>query len=216
MNPTTFSKKFLAALALPLLAAPVHAGILYTSGVVNTEIPDDDDTGLTSTLSVPVGETGWSGDLYIYLQHDSEMSVLLNRPGSSSTNPFGYNDSQPITLTLTDTGANGDLHTYRASESVALTGPLTGSWQPDGRSSDPATVVTSDLRNAMLDQFHNLNSTGNWTLFVADLAGGGRYQLDSWSVAIAPVPEPATTAVTAGLLLGGWAAWRRRGQKAQK
>jgi subtilisin-like proprotein convertase family protein len=229
------SPKFALALLFSLLGSASQAGVIITSGAINTAIPDDSATGLTSTLnvtelflvssvtvnlnlSVPVGQTGWSGDLYVYLQHDSGLSVLLNRPGRTSDAPFGYGDSQPISITVSDAGANGDLHTYRPEAATALTGTLSGSWQPDGRASDPDAVLTSSPRSATLSQFNGLNSAGTWTLFVADLSGGGRYQLDSWALQLQAVPEPGEYALIAGLTLGIFACWRspRRSGEAQR
>ncbi|HTH47808.1 MAG TPA: PEP-CTERM sorting domain-containing protein [Candidatus Limnocylindria bacterium] len=228
---TTASPSWRTALLLALCLAPaVSAAVFYTSGTLDLPVPDDTDTGLVRTLevadsftvasltvslnlSVPAGEIGWAGDLYAYLQHDTGFSVLLNRPGRTAGSPFGYADGQSLTISLRDDATNGDLHTYRtALGGGALTGPLTGAWQPDGRTTDPASAVTGDPRTALLSQFDGVNSAGTWTLFLADLSGGGRYQLNDWSLNLegSPVPEPAVTVVTTSFLLTAWSLLRRR------
>ena len=44
--------------------------------------------------------------------------------------------------------------------------PLTGTWQPDGRITDPDLVDIADPRTAMLGSFQGLDASGAWTLFV--------------------------------------------------
>ncbi|HTH47807.1 MAG TPA: PEP-CTERM sorting domain-containing protein [Candidatus Limnocylindria bacterium] len=212
------------------LAASAQAGVVITSGTLDTPIPDDTSTGLalplnvvdsgtvtsvtvSLNLSVPSGQTGWFGDLYAYVQHGAAISVLLARPGATDSNPFGYDDNQTVSVTFADNAANGDIHTYRTtlngSESSPLTGPLTGSWAPDGRTTDPATTVAADPRMAPLSGLNGAQATGTWTLFLADLSGGNRYQINNWGMTITTVPEPGWAMGTAGLLLGCWALRRR-------
>jgi subtilisin-like proprotein convertase family protein len=213
-----------AALTVSAAAAAV---VEFDSGPVNQWIPDDSATGIASTinvsevgvvaavsvrfeLSVPANQTGWLGDLYAYLRHDDGFAVLLNRLGRTSVNPFGYGDSQAVNLTFADSAVNGDIHGYRAaaplSASGSLVGPLLGSWAPDGRAADPAVVLDTTPRTALLGGFAGHSLTGNWTLFVADLSSGGQHRLDGWALEFelqpSPVPEPATgTAVMFTVLL---------------
>lgn len=224
-----------------LLAAPLvtRAAVAIGSGPLNALIPDQSNTGVAYTLtvpdsfpisavsvslslSVPAGSTGWFGDLYAYLQHDSGLAVLLNRPGRDFGSLAGYDDSQNVAVTFDDAAANGDIHNYRfalfGDETTPLTGGLTGLWQPDGRAVDPAVTVSSDLPTAMLSQFSGLNSGGVWTLFIADLSGGGEFQLDGWNLqldgTVPPTPGvPEASTWAAGVLLSAAMAvalWRRR------
>ncbi len=212
---------------------PAAAAVVVSSGALNLAIPDDGGPGLVHTLQVntpgavaavtvslqvtPLGSGAWTGDLYAYLRHDTGLAVLLNRSGRSATQPFGYGDGQSLALTLSDDAANGDLHSYRLTltgdEATALSAPLTGSWQPSGRLTDPAVVGAGDARTAMLGSFTGLEVAGGWSLFVADLVEGGQFRLDSWGVEITPVtpvPEPAMAAVAGAAGLLAWAAGRRR------
>ena len=185
------------------------------------EIPDGDFSGLSDTHELPpagkaiqsivvnlvlspMGDGGFAGDLYATLAHEGVgYSVLLNRPGRNKDRPAGYSDNVPIELSLRD-GAPTDVHRYRLTltgdESLSLAEALSGPWQPDGRAFDPFEVVSSDARTAMLGSFAGANPGGSWTRFVADVSAGGQYRLESWSLAIALVPEPSAATL---LLLGG-------------
>ena len=155
------------------------------------------------SLTVSLDISGeFNGDLYAYLRHDSGFSVLLNRPGRSAETPSGYGDSG-LTITLSDSALNGDIHNYRDVITPTAGSALTGVWQPDSRNVDPSVVLDSSARTAPLSGFAGLNASGDWTLFVADLQSGGTSTLNSWSMEIVPVPEPHGYAlvVGAGLLV---------------
>lgn len=233
------SLRFLPLPGLVLLAINAGAApVSISSGPLNAPIPDQSNTGIAYTLtvpesliltsvslslnlSVPAGSFGWFGDLYAYVQHDSGFSVLLNRPGRDTGNIAGYDDGQAINVTFADGAANGDLHTYRTAlngdENTGLTSALTGLWQPDGRAVDPAVTVASDLRTATLAQFNGLNSAGVWTLFLADLSSEAVYQIDDWSLQLegyeephSDVPEGSTCAAGLALAAAGLLTWLRR------
>jgi subtilisin-like proprotein convertase family protein len=176
---------------------------------VNQAIPDGLLSGLsdTRTLSLPgmvsitdvqVSLTisgGFNGDYYAYLTHGTGFSVLLNRPGRTTTNPLGYADSG-LDVTFSDLAAD-DVHLY---QDVVGPGVLTGLWAPDGRNVHPATSLDTSPRTAFLTAFNGLDPNGSWTLFVADVDGGAQGQWISWGLQISAVPEPATISLT---LLGG-------------
>jgi subtilisin-like proprotein convertase family protein len=204
---------------------------------VNQAIPDGNFSGLANTQTLPasfapiqsvavtvvltpLGEGGFMGDLYATLAHDGGgYSVLLNRPGKQPGRAFGYSDDVTVSVTLADDAA-ADIHQYRltltGNEFLPLTSALTGRWLPDGRNTDPLLVSTSDLRDATLASFNGANQAGNWTLFVADVSGGGEYQLDSWSLAVTVIPEPG--GVLGALALGalGWVILQRRGERRRR
>ena len=220
-------------LSLAGVTITAQAGVIIASDAPGSVIADDSNTGLISTLhvteaetvssvtvslnlSVPDGQTGWFGDLYAYVQHGSDIAVLLNRPGRTDVTPYGYADGQSAALTFADGAASGDIHNYRVTlfgnPSTPLTGTLGGTWAPDGRVADPDTVTATSPRSAPLSQLAGGSSVGNWTLFIADLSGGGKYRLDNWSLTLntyTPVPEPTSTAVITALGLGSWLLFRR-------
>lgn len=215
-NQSTFMK---SALFIVIAAAPLatlsHAAATFTNTFhVSTAIPDNNDTGYVSRQTIEPGSGGnpaapeisfitgvtvdltftggWNGDLYVYLIHQTGYSVLLNRIGRSAANPDG-NANPGMTITVADE-ASTDVHQSGSGNST-----LTGAYQPDGRTTDPDSVLPTDPRTAFLSSFNGLDAAGEWTLFVADLGAGGQSTLESWSLTItATVPEPST-----GILLLG-------------
>ena len=156
------------------------------------------------TLSLSgAAEPAFNGDLYVTLTHGDGFSVLLNRVGRRSDDVFGYSDNGLADVTFDDAAPSGDVHVYRlaatGSHSLPLGGPLTGSWQPDGRTTDPDVALDSDARPALLHSLTNEPPNGQWTLFLADFSSGGQSQLTAWSLHLDFVPEPNS----AGLLLWG-------------
>jgi len=160
------------------------------------------------------GSGMFNGDIYATLVHNSVSSVLLNRTGRDNSTPLGYSDQYGFNIQLSDVGGQGDVHVYRTTlfgnNTTTLAGPLAYAWQPDGRSTDPSSVVTSDPRTALLSSFNGQNANGTWTLFVADLEAGGTAKLVNWGLQITAVPEPSQFAVATGALLLGWVVWNRR------
>lgn len=219
----------LAALACALgSVVGANANLTFVQTVpVGLPVPDNDASGLVSSTTVAAppstilgvtvrltiagtGYGGWNGDLYAWLNHGNRLSVLLNRPGKSLVDPFGYSDNGLLDVILDDQAA-GDIHTYQDSLGYPP-GTLAGIWQPDGRLSDPDWVLPSDGRDALLGTFAGADPAGTWTLFVADLSGGGEFRLDAWELGIVaqPIPEPESAGVLVGALgLGAWL-WRRR------
>jgi subtilisin-like proprotein convertase family protein len=226
----------LAAAGCLLSASSLSAAVLSFTASPGSNIPDGSTSGLISpisiassptpqyvshvtielTLSAPAGELAFLGDLLIALNHGSYQSVLMNRPGLSLQNPAGYSDGPSVSISFNDTAANGDIHTYRTtltgSELAPFTGSLSGAWQPDGRAVDPDVALSTVPRTANLAGFNGANAEGDWTLFLADVSGGGQYRLDNWTITIetTAVPEPAAWAAIAGLGLSCFAVVRAR------
>lgn len=218
-------KIYLLVFGWVLLASAQAALFTLNSGTLNTAIPDGNVNGLQSTLTfndayfnnvldVDVKlniSGGYNGDLYVYLTHSSGFSVLLNRTGRTSGNSFGYGDAG-FNITLDDAAAT-DIHAYGGNGG----NQLTGTYQPDARNVNPATVTDASSRGAFLNAFNGLDANGGWTLFVADVSGGDQSTLVSWELDITAVPEPVTVAlgIFGGLaaLLGGLRAWRERARK---
>jgi len=202
MNQRTKTTAWLLA---GLLAASVTTASQFESGTLNLAIPDNNEFGISDTLTVS-GMTGgiidisvslaisgtgygaYDGDFYAYLRHgddvDSFFAVLLNRVGKTAVNPYGsFDDGFNVTFTLT----GADIHNASAGG-----GTLTGEWGADGRLTNPYDVDDTDSRTATLDEFIDTDANGSWILFVADLNSGGTAQLDRWSLNIEAVPEPST------------------------
>ncbi len=225
-RPARFGKRRGAGLAagLALLGAPPAAAQPppeHFTFSVGQAVPDGDLSGLADTRQLPagpapiqsvavtlqltpLGEGGFFGDLYATLTRLADgYAVLLNRSGRRAERPFGYSDGGPVHITLTDS-APADIHRYRlvlpGGENTPLSGPLTGLWQPDGRAVDPLEVLDTHPRTAMLVSFSGTELAGDWTLFVADVSGGGEFRLDAWGLEVTYIPEPGT----GGLLGLAW------------
>ncbi|MEI8043487.1 MAG: PEP-CTERM sorting domain-containing protein [Verrucomicrobiota bacterium] len=228
---TTFHASRITSLALTLLLLalprPSHAVVAY-SWNGSQVIPDNNPSGvalpftltgqalsianLTVTLDL-MG--GYNGDLYAYLTHGDEYAVLLNRVGMGSANTDGY--STPGMAVTLSSGAGSDLHWYQSQGPIYNgNGQLTGTWGADGRTANPITTPANlyDLaaRSAQLNSFIGANPNGEWTLFMADLSGGGQATLTSFSVDFSPVPEPwETGAVSVAVVLAVFLVRRWRG-----
>jgi len=196
---------------LPFLTPSVQAATLSFTSSSGFAIPDGSSSGaidqividgipeaiLSVTLDLEISSLNeaFLGDLYLYLSDGTNLSVLLNRPGRTSSNTIGYDDDQLVSITFDDTATN-DIHSYRSvvtgSETIALSQELTGTWLPDGRLRDPSVVVESDARVADLSLFNGSSADGVYTLFAADLSTGFEHQIDSWTLNIETVPEPST------------------------
>lgn len=216
---------FLASLSFTLLCcAPAQAVLTFTRNwTVNSVIPDNDplgfqDSHVLSNGSLPfttIGSVsvslviskisstateGWNGDLYAYLVHRDGFSVLLNRVGSTTSNPAGFSDAG-MNVTLSDT-ASQDIHTA---------GIFSGTFLPDAREADPLAVTDLSPRTADLSSMRGLAADGTWTLFVADLASGDQLKLVSWGITVSDIPEPSSIlAIGTPLLLAGGLVGRRR------
>jgi len=167
--------------------------------LVNTEIPDNNSSGLVSSIAVAgVGQSftsvevvintqnGWNGDLYAYLEHNGVISVLLNRPGRTALNSAGA-ASSGMQLLLADSALT-DIHTAISGTFGAL---ATGTYMPDARAEDPDFVTDASPRSLDLSVFNSQNADGNWTLFIADLSGGDVATLSNWSITFVPEPSSA-------------------------
>jgi subtilisin-like proprotein convertase family protein len=214
-------------LAIAVLAAALAGSAradfvqTYSTGFQNGGvIPDGSLVGWSDTRAVsgvggPITDVnvslnlsgGWNGDLYAYLVHSSGFAVLLNRVGRSGTSGAGYGDAG-MNVTLDDQATRTmDIHWYQA-EPGYVAADITGGaiWSPDGRNVDPLTGnTTTASRDALLGSFNGLDANGNWTLYIADVAGGDQATLSSWTLEIAAVPEPGSMVegAVAVLFLGG-------------
>lgn len=226
--------KLVCVLGSFAVASVVSAQVFTFSYTANSDIPDGDANGISFggnvsgvtwpltapyvTYSVDVllnivgNPVAFNGDYYASLVNNAtgRKAVLLNRVGKGEAGfPFGYGDNG-MSIRLSDSAANGDVHKYQ-SKLNPLGGPLTGTWAPDGRDVAPDSVVSGDSRSKLLDQFAGINPNGDWTLFIADVAGGqGFGKITTWGLEFtAQVPEPQSIALVVGLALMGFGAFRR-------
>jgi MYXO-CTERM domain-containing protein len=210
---------FIAAAMLCSVGMALGQTTTNVSFTIDQNIPQGDPSGLANTqtlnfsgvanfssivdLTVTLNISGgFNGGYYAYLVNDSGgFAILLNRPGTTAGNSLGYADSG-FNITLSDAGP--DIHTYQTVSNPGG-GALMGTWSPDGRNVDPATVVDTDSRTALLSSFEGTNPSGQWTLFLANLDYGEQGELVSWGMSITAVPEPSSAGLAVlglGLLLG--------------
>ncbi|MCP5527994.1 MAG: PEP-CTERM sorting domain-containing protein [Verrucomicrobiales bacterium] len=211
--------------SLALLAAEGAAAVIEFTGL-DLSIPDGSSSGLVNSQTITPGQASGSitglkvrldiggvapggafnGDLYATLQHASgAFAVLLNRPGRTDADPWGYGDNG-LSVTFDDSGAAPDIHTYQVTLGGSAGGPVTGVWGSDGRAVDPGVVTGAAPRLARLTAFTGVEASGEWTLFLADLELGGEARLEGWGIefVFAPIPEPPAFALAAGLGLAGF------------
>lgn len=196
------------------LAQAQDAGVVnsFNSSVLNSAIPDGNPNGTTFTtafsgiqgtitnVTVSLDITGgFNGDLYAFLAGpNGGFSVLLNRVGLTTGNSTGYSDPG-FNISITDESAN-NIHYYQTEGGTSGV-QLTGTWAPDGRYIDPQSspgVFAATSPTADLSSFNNHSINGTWTLFIADLSGGGQATLVSWGLTVVTVPEPQTWMLMAG------------------
>jgi len=210
-------KKLLLAVTISgsaILSALGDFSATFSSGFQNSgNIPDGSTIGLADTRTltgIPFNSIadvnvrlnisgGWNGDLYAYLVHNSGFSVLLNRVGRDGSSSFGYGDSG-LNLTFDDQASqSADIHFYQTVagfNNSMIQGAA--AWRPDGRNVSPLSPgasLASASRTALLDQFFHQDPNGNWTVFIADVSGGGgQATIQSWGLDLVPtaVPEPAS------------------------
>ena len=213
MRPCFLAVPLAASLAAPAAAATLFSQTWTTGFADNGVVPDGNPLGWSDarTLSgVPIGSLsnvsvsltvagGAVGDLFVYLSNGSHAAILLNRPGKTAVDDFGFEDAG-FTATFADGGPLGDSH-------LAFTGSnlsLTSAWEPDARTTDPYLVTDSSPRTNFLSGFQSFPADGTWTLFVADLIGGGDDPIvTSWTLSLesadspSAVPEPSQSLAAA-------------------
>ena len=169
------------------------------SGWSDTHTISDLTSGQITTVQVSLNlQGGFNGDLVAYLSHDGVLIPLLTRVGVDGANTFGA--SAGMNITLADGFANiGSL----------ATDPNTiGTYAPDGRMLNTTTLLPGAMSDtSSFASLTGLSQNGDWTLFFADVSGGGgQSKVVSWSLdIITAVPEPINVAlgVFGGLFLVG-------------
>jgi uncharacterized protein (TIGR03382 family) len=226
-SPRILIAGILVVAASTRLPAAVFSGDWNSGFANNGAIPDGNPTGWSDSrgITIPSGEIvtdiqvrvniggGWNGDIYAYVSHPGTPGavILLNRPGRTGTNTLGYGDNV-LMVTFTDGAVNGDIHFYQNVTGYVAAISNNSAWQPDGRTASPLAVDGTEPRTAMLSGFDGLDaSSGDWTLFVADLASGDQTTVAGWGLTITTIPEPGTAPLA---LLAGCVMLARRRRNA--
>jgi hypothetical protein len=194
-----FDMKKLLLLAFPLLAGPMSALAALHANGGGFAIPDGNPNGVFSSIAVSSEQSfltslsvtldlsgGYNGDLYAYLSYNGTLLPLVNRPGISPGNSFGW-DGAGMSVTLADSAAQ-NIH-------AAGNGFLNGSYRPDGQNLSPLSSAGSFNANGgtmtLNGTFGGMNPNGVWTLFLADVVSSGNSAvLNTWTLNITSVPEP--------------------------
>ena len=198
-----------AGWAAPILFGP-PVGDVYTATSPGAQaIPDYPGSGVAYALSftgpstltdimftfTTSGGTAWNGDLYAYLSHGAGSAILLNRVGAPAVGTDGYGTAGFPGITLAMTGGTANIHDVQFP--TAGGGPYTA----DGTGGSTLSV------------FNGVNPNGSWILYFEDQAALNVSSLDSWTLNITTVPEPATWVLGMfGALAGAVKSmqWRRR------
>jgi uncharacterized repeat protein (TIGR02543 family) len=197
---------------------------------LNIPIPDRSEVGIFKSAVVESGITNitkirialriqdalevFNGDYYALLTHNGKAVVLLNRVGRPVNWGSGYDDCG-FDVVFDDSSTNGDIHVYKNVLGDEYLNPLIGTWQPDGRTNAPKSVLDSDPRTTKLADFYGKSADGDWLLFVADLSSGGTGSLKGWGFQIegesAPPPpqieiltQPTNTIAVVGKNVAFW------------
>jgi subtilisin-like proprotein convertase family protein len=240
MNTNMKTKQLLAVMAAAVLVAVSASAQPFTTNLtfnVNQAIPDADNNGLAlvqnltlPTLPGPITDVnvtlnisgGFNGDLYAYLAGPGTgFAVLLNRTGvGSGSNPvfsYGYSDTGFLNVTFDDAAANSIQYYQTPGFGATYSGgALQGTWQPEGVNIDPQSSPSSFFGAAQTDMLSSFNgnlASGTWTLFLADLSGGGQSTIVSYSYEITALPEPGTMTLAA---IGGLAVLALRHSRQRK
>jgi subtilisin-like proprotein convertase family protein len=193
---------------------------------VNQAIPDGSFSGLSLAanvagvdghivqVSVDLDVTGgFNGDLYAYLvAPGGGLAVLLNRPGVTNGNPFGYSNAG-LNITLDDSGGNYNVHYYQNHNPGYSGQQLIGNWAADGENVDPLSLaVGSTSPTATLASLAGSTPNGQWVFFIADLSGGSQGTLVSVGINVVTIPEPTPwqMALVGSSLLLLIRNWRRK------
>ena len=215
LQPVTNMKKILI-LTVALAALNASAVFTWNSGMLNSAIPDNNPNGWVNSANIttaPAGTVqsvavtlnlsgGWNGDLFAYLVNSGGgFCVLLDRVGMGEfgVGSYGYSGAGMTDVTLGATG--GSIHAYGGG---LLTGPATYSVD--------ASETTLGLGNSgTLASFVGANPNSTWTLFVADLNGGGVTTVSSWGLQMDIVAVPEVETWIAAALAGAFGAfWLNR------
>jgi len=207
-------KKMILLTAALLTSTLASQAVIYsTNWTVNASIPDNNYSGWADSRSVntmPAGtlnavavdiqlSSGWTGDLYAYLVHETGFAVLLDRVGTPDL-AYGYGAGS-MTVTLAD-GSSWDGNTISGNIHTAGANAL-GYFNPD----DDNAGLTLTSASGSLASFMGTSPNGTWQLFVADVNGGGLTTVQSWGLQMDIVAVPEVETWIAAALAGAFGAF---------
>jgi subtilisin-like proprotein convertase family protein len=148
--------------------------VVVGSGAINLGIPDNNVTGVSSTLNVAgVAGTVTDVNVTVNITHTFVGDLILTLTGPNN---------QVITL-INRRGGGGDNFTATTLDDQAATSvttgvaPFTGSFRPE----------------QALSTFNGINPNGAWRLNVSDRAGADVGSLMNWSIQVTGVGDIAAT-----------------------
>ncbi|MEO8768946.1 MAG: GEVED domain-containing protein [Ferruginibacter sp.] len=186
-----------------------YTTVSYSSGTLNTTIPDDDPTGIINAINVPALPAGatvtaasvtlninhtWIGDLVIALKAPNDNILNLDY-GLTSTGGSGVTTGFTNTVFSSAAPASATL--------VSGSDPWTGTFAPDAPAA-PGTIPTAPLSlsptNANVFTFADLYSvpSGDWTIGINDIAPPDEGTLVDWTLTL------TYTTAAAGPYTGVW------------
>lgn len=189
-----------AIIAIASLSAGTASADTFSSTDTPKSIPDNDLSGITSVISVPMG-TGvisdlnvsltinhtWVGDFIITLTSPSGTTqTIIHRPDFPNI-PFGDGANfvgGPYTF---DDEASGPFPENTSGDDIPF-----GTYQP----TDEIGVPT------LLSVFDGEIADGNWTLSVADVDSTETGTLNSWDLVLTASPSSTATPAQLDLLIG--------------
>ena len=201
-------------LALSLLPAISSADIIASGG--GGSFPDNDPGGFSSTITVADNELisglsisivnlthTWVGDLNVSLTAPDGTSMdIMFRTGDAQGDCCGDSSDLGATYTFADGGADWWAAAAGAGGADIIPG---GVYAPTSILGAPTSFAGT---------FGGLTTAGDWTLLIADLAGGDLGSYSAWDLSIEStgiaVPEPGTLLLFSAGLLGLGLARRRR------
>jgi hypothetical protein len=178
----------------------------FTFSNLDRTIPDGCSVGTADTRSITSAvsritalrvrlhiEGEFDGDLYSYLRHENgaqtQFCVLLNRIGKTDLLRLG-SSAPGLDVSIEDSANAGNIHFAVGNDPSQELSAILGSWQPDGRDDSPETVSNTSPINSRLEAFQGADANGYWTLYLADLDGGGTNRLLSWTLEIEGIASP--------------------------
>jgi subtilisin-like proprotein convertase family protein len=205
-------KKYFGILAVvtQLLWTNLASAQTFTnnSGILIPNIGVANPSPSTITVSGVVGPTATVTVSITNFNHTfpQDVGAVLVGPTGKSVVLFDGPGDQPNVLSLNWT------FTDNAAGPLPNTGTLTsGSFQPGQDLGDVFTDAPARPYGTNMAEFAGSNANGVWSLYLEDFIPLNHGTIDSWSITIQPVPEPAAL-VLGGIALASFFYLYRRNQ----